>query len=249
MFNVHQLQPRVLAGLNSRAWAHWLKDCFHLSFREMIEQHGASVAVVGYDLDYLSPFTFRDGDGLRVEASLRMRRDGKLMQQETLCRGPQGLVARMVSSHSLTATRDPLPDALLARLQPEEWVDSFPVPNSSLELPALEAGRALPGGRRAPFTLHRHQCDVADQWSFTEVVSLGTQAREELVLAAKAEAPEALVGLSQPVRRVAVELRRPFFAFESGEVHSQAYATDGGVAFVHRLMAGAEMRGLIIEQF
>jgi hypothetical protein len=118
-------------------------------------------------------------------------------------------------------------------------------------LPGLRAAIAARGAvlarGRSPFVVHRHQCEVADQWFWPEAVSLAGGAREDLVLANRG----LRLAMQAPVRRLDLLFSRPFSLFDEGAVLTTAHEWEGGLAFVHELVAGDEPRprALAVEQF
>jgi hypothetical protein len=121
-------------------------------------------------------------------------------------------------------------------------------------LPGLRAAIAARGTAaahgRMPFVIHRHQCEVADQWFWPEAVSLAGAAREELVLTRADRVPPLRLAMQAPVARLDVLFSRPFYLFDEGLVVSTAYEWEGGLAFVHEFIShDPRPRALAIEQF
>src|SRR5262249_54028791 len=116
-------------------------------------------------------------------------------------------------------------------------------------------GTPLASGR-TPFVIHRHQCEVADQWFWPEAVSLAGGAREELVLAHARRVAPLRLAMRAPMARLDLLFTRPFSLFDGGAGRSTAYAWEGRLAFVHELAgssAGGDdeprPRAVAIEQF
>jgi hypothetical protein len=123
-------------------------------------------------------------------------------------------------------------------------------------LPALRAAIVEGGAKlasvRTPFVIHRHQCEVADQWFWPEAISLACGGREELVRAEAESVPGLRLAMQSPVDRLDLLFSRPFYLFDEGAVVSTAYDWDGRLAFIHELVGtegGDEPRALTIEQF
>ena len=118
---------------------------------------------------------------------------------------------------------------------------------------AIAAGGATLARARTPFVIHRHQCEVADQWFWPEAVSLAGSGREEVVRAEAELVPRLRLAMRTPVGRLDLLFRRPFYLFDEGAVLSVAYDWEGRLAFVHELVGtgggGDEPRALAIEQF
>ena len=115
---------------------------------------------------------------------------------------------------------------------PDEIIPGIP------ERPVRETVRAIE--RREPartrddtFFIHRQLCEVADQWSFIDVPGIGAVSRERLLIGE--EEPAVRRRLGMPVRRLDMELLRPFFLFDEGRIHTDVYVHDNATTLVHRL--------------
>lgn len=259
-FTPLQLQPRALLSISFNALSRWLAQ--HLvSFPELIARHRTSLVILGACIDYEAPLGFFDGDGFDVDAGLRVLSAGRRAELGVAFTGASGRAAsvRIVlcpviidDPASLAAAPGAIGEGLLARLEPDELDASSPGRTLPEHRQRLEAqGRELGRGSRS-FVVHRHQCEVADQWAFAEVTGLVGSSREDLVLGLGDAAGAALDGLARPLVRFEMELRRPFFWFQPGLVDTIAYQHEGRVAFVHQLRSpvpGEELHGVAIERF
>lgn len=147
-----------------------------------------------------------------------------------------------------------LSDELMALIRPQELEElphRSPVPRLRAEI----AAQALPLARiETPFVVHRHQCEVADQWFWPEAVSLAGGGREELVRSEAERMPALLQGMRVPMERLDVLFQRPYFLFEEGVVVSTAYEWCDRLAFVHEFVdagvgSGGRPRAVAIERF
>ena len=259
-FTPLQLQPRAILALSFNGLARWLRE--HLvSFPKLIAEHRASVVILSAGIAYEAPCRFFDGDGLTARATLRVRRQATRAELEVELHARKGRAAtarillcpvRIDDPDSLAAEPAPLPPAVLAALRPDE-IDPAP---PARPLPALQdeiarAGQLLATGRY-PFVVHRHLCEVADQWAFFEVPGLIGAGREALALRHGREFPLLRQGLGEPLARVELELQRPYFWQQAGSVESTAYRLDDRLVVVHRLLSdvpGGEQHGVAIERF
>jgi hypothetical protein len=133
----------------------------------------------------------------------------------------------------MSAAPGKLPPALVARFAPEEIAEGTPARILPARLAEVrEKGRLVAEGEH-PFVMNRHLCEVADQWCFMETPCLGSAAREAMVVAQGGKAPELRLGMSRPLAAFDVEFKKPYFLLDQGTVRTQAYALEGGVAFVH----------------
>jgi hypothetical protein len=260
-FTALQLQPKSLLSLSFSALARWLRE--HLvSFPDLIRRHGYSLVILGANIRYEQPLGFFDCDELYVEAALRVLRHGKRVKLDVTFRGGEARGAtvgilfcpvHIDDTLSLGASPQALSDALLARFQPDE-IDS-----SASARPVRDLLRRMEGSAEQlahvegpPFVIHRHMCEVADQWAFLEVPALTGGAREGLAMENGGQAPLLTEGLRHPLRSFDMELSRPYFWFQEGTVETTAYRWDDHLTFVHRLLSklpGEKVHGIIIEQF
>jgi hypothetical protein len=259
-FNPLQLQPRALLSLSFNALSRWLKE--HLvSFPELIRRHRTSLVILGASIDYEQPLGFFDGDGLEVDAALRVLSAGRRAELGVVFTGVLGRAARVrivlcpvhiEDPSSLAAAPGVLGEGLLARLEEDEREATSPVRTLPEHLHRLETeGREVGRGTSA-FVIHRHQCEVADQWAFIEVAGLVGGSREAMVLGRGDAGVELVDGLARPLSRFEMELRRPYFWFQAGVVDTTAYVHEGRLSFVHRLRSqvpGEELHGVAIEWF
>ena len=257
LFTPLQLQSRSLLSLAFSGWAQWLKE--HLvSFPRMIREHHCSVVIVGVECEYLAPFGFFDADSLQVVTTVKARKGGHILECHNQFVGADKAVAAvrwllrpvlLIDEVSLAATPGKLTDELLARFQEDEVDFESPprlVPQAVETI--LAQGTVLEEGQ-LPFVVHRHFCELADQWCFVDVAAHIGAARESLVLSRGEHSPDLRKGLSRPLSKINFELRRPYFLADGGVVATTAYQMDDTLAFVHRLLSsnGADVHGTAVE--
>lgn len=258
LFTPLQLQPQALLRLTMSGWAHWVQAHLH-SFRTLLSELRFGVVVAGIQIDYApTPLGFFDSDTLDVQAGLRVRKQGALLQLRVEVGAPSAAPAAQVElvlvplhigdARSLAARPAPVPPPLLALFRPDE-IEAGSPPRAVGGLVTEAAARPACGQWEGGFTLHRHLCEAADQWSFIEVPSLCAAGRETLAL--QGGAPRG--GLTRPLRSLSAELRRPFYVFEEGLLHTVAHGDLDEVHFIHQLSApGARHEGphaTIIERY
>jgi hypothetical protein len=257
LFTPLQLHPRAALALAFTGLAHWLRS--HLvAFPRLVGEWRSGVVFLGFDLRYGAPLRFLDAEGLEVEAGMKALRDSRMLGLEVRL-GPAVRPAanvwlllhpvRVVEPESLAAEPAALPEALVARFREDEWGERPPrfVPGQVAELE--RSGRLL-GETVAPFVVHRHLCEVADQWYFAEIPRLLEVAREQLALRQEAGALRRLMG--QPLRRLVGELYHPFYWLQEGEVRSRAYGWGEQLVVVHRLESQHPVKetcGVALEYF
>ncbi|WP_394821767.1 acyl-CoA thioesterase [Pendulispora albinea] len=258
MFTPFQLQPRTLLSLTMSAWTRWLREHF-VPLPLLMSRHLTSVVVGGIEIDYLEPLGFLESDLLDVRAGVRTRREGSTMEvtvdfqseAKTVARTKLVLIfVRLEDTRSLAARPARLDPALLARFEADELTDER-APRKATALvrefetyhPACE--------RRTPFTIHRHLCEVADQWSFIELPNLVALGREAIGLSPPGGLPSLRGGISRRILGVHAELHRAFFVFDSGVLVTKAYSTGSRLAFVHELRSATDdgpKHATVIEQ-
>lgn len=259
-FTPLQLQPRAILSLGFNGLAHWLRD--HLiSFPKLIAEHRTSVVILGAGITYEAPCRFFDGDGFTLRATMKARRQASRAELDVEIHGAAGRAAtarillcpvRIEDPASLAAEPAPFPASVLERMRPDEIDPASPTrPLPALQEEIARAGELL-ATRRHPFVIHRHLCEVADQWAFFEVPGFIGASREALALERGADVPLLRQGFGEPLRRLEIELSRPYFWFESGTVETKAFRLNDRLVMVHRLLSdlpGGEQHGIAIEHF
>jgi len=259
-FTPLQLQPRAVLSLAFNGLAHWLRE--HLvSFPRLIAEQRTSVVILAAGITYEAPCRFFDGDGFSVRASLQARRQASRAELDVEIHGPQGRAAiarillcpvRIEDPVSLAASPAPFPAPVLARFRPDEVDPTSPArPLVALQEEVARHGELLATARR-PFTLHRHLCEVADQWAFFEVPGFIGASREALALARGGDVPLLRQAFGEPLRRLEIELSRPYFWLEDGLVETSAYRLNDRLAMIHRLssnLPGGDQHGIAVEIF
>ena len=263
LFTPLHLQPAAVCRLAFSAAGRWLQR-HAVSHRQLVSQHRTGLVLWSVRLTYGDPITFFDADELEIGVTGRVRGRGAQFECDVAVGPAAGARTRLRAcliplrlgddDEALLGTPCALSPAVMERFQTEEVEDrphTSPVPRLRAEI----AGRARPLARtRTPFVVHRHQCEVADQWFWAEAVALGERGREELIRAEAERLPLLRQGIRVPPERLDVLFQRPYFLFDEGTVVSTAYEWCGGLAFVHEFVdAGAEgaarPRAVALERF
>jgi hypothetical protein len=262
LFTPLQLQPRALTWLWMSGWARWLRTHW-VSFPQQVRDYQTSYVIVGYTLTMGEPLGFTDTDTVEVDLDLWVGGRGRFLEStiqvagagRTAARGHWVLMpVRIEEEQSMAAQPMRLRDELLAGLEPDEVVAEKP----SNTVPARLAWIAEQSEPIAEYThsfmVHRHHCEVADQWCFVDIPSLVAESREHMALAQMEQVEPLVAALSSPMTRLDVKLTRPLFAFDQAEVRTTACRSRNGAAlyFIHRIVsalgAGLE-HGVLIEEF
>jgi hypothetical protein len=261
LFTPLHLQPAAVCRLGFNAAGRWL-DRHAISHRRLVAEHRTGFVLWSVQLVAGDPVGFFDADGLDVRVTGRVRGGGTQFESDVEVRGPAGRATRLrACCIPLRLDGGPALSGAPARLRPEvlsaflpDEIESRPHRSPAPALRAAIAGGGAELARgRMPFVIHRHQCEVADQWFWPEAVSLAGSGREELVRAEAERVPGLRLAMRTPVARLDLLFRRPFYLFDEGAVLSTAYEWEGRLAFVHELAGtgagGDEPRALAIEQF
>ncbi|WNF25377.1 acyl-CoA thioesterase [Streptomyces sp. C11-1] len=244
LFTPDQLQPTAVGRLAFQAGTRWMRDhvCSH---RMLVSEHRVGFVLWSYQLEYVQPLRFLDADEALVEVTARVRgpRASQLEVTMTL-EGPAGVAVRtraasvplgLSGDAALSGSPVPLPAALVAAFRDDEIERA---PHRS-RVPALRAGFERDGQRLAvdvsEFRVHRHHCEVADQWYWAETLGFAAGAREELVRRHGRAVPELRRAQAGPVRRIDVTWLRAGQLWDLMRVRTSAHRTTEGLAFVHEL--------------
>jgi acyl-CoA thioesterase FadM len=248
MFTPLQLHPRTVCWLAMSGWARWLREHW-VPFPRLIRDYGLGVVVVRLDLEYLRPFSFFDSDAVVATASLGVRPSGSLLHfafdlapaegGEEVARAAVALRPLNIGEgEGLSAIPTNLDPEVIAGFAEDEIVESAAPPRLRALAADLESGRAPIAGDSHTFTLYRHLCETADQWSFMAVTDVTTEVREKLIAGTSAEVPALTAALRRPMRRVSMEFHGAAFFLDELTAECRAYDGEDELLFVHRFSSG-----------
>jgi acyl-CoA thioesterase FadM len=259
-FTPLQLQPIAVGRIAFNAAARWLKEnvCSH---RRLIWQHKVGLVLWSWELDYRAPLHFHAADEARVDVTGRVRGPGTQFECEMTLSGPDGpsVEMRAVSvplelsgDAALSGRPCPLPEEVLTRFCDDEIE---PLPRRSgvarMQADIRREGTVLASTEEL-FRVHRHHCEVADQWFWPEALGYAAVGREELVMRHAATHAAVRAGLQNPVRRVEAICARTYQFRDLGRVSTTAYEWRERVFFVHELGladSATENHAVAIEHF
>ena len=259
LFTPLGLQPTAVCRLGFNAAGRWLSE-HALSHRRLVAEYQTGFVLWTAQLIFDEPVRYFDSDCLEMRVMGRVRGGGTQFECEVEVDSARGITTRMrACCVPLRLDGDPALSGAPARLGPgvmeafrpdEIEVRPHRSPAPGLLAAILRDGTELARGM-TPFVIHRHQCEVADQWYWPEAVSLASGGREQLVRVESSRIPVLRLALSTPLRRLDLLFNRPFFLFDEGAVLSSAHEWQGCLVFVHELVGveGGEPRALAIEQF
>ncbi|MFD8377496.1 acyl-CoA thioesterase [Streptomyces sp. NPDC059679] len=244
LFTPAQLQPTAVGRLAFQAGTRWLRDhvCSH---RTLVSEHQVGFVLWAWQLEYEQPLRFLDADEAQVEVRARVRgpRSSQLEMEMTVS-GPAGVAVRtratsvplrLSGDRALSGAPTTLPDSFVAGFHEDE-VERSPYlsPVRGL-LGAYEREGERVAAHTTTFRVHRHHCEVADQWYWVESLGFAGGAREECVMRHGGKAPELRRALAEGIRRVDATWLRAGQLWDQLRVHTTVYRHDGRLAFVHEL--------------
>ncbi|UJB43041.1 hypothetical protein [Streptomyces sp. A1-5] len=247
-FSPLQLRPRALLDLASNGLARCLAE--HLvPISELVHQHDTAIVVRTVHLDYLAPdLRFADASWLGIRAQMTASETGEWLGVTVDYRAGHRPAARarlilrvltVADPDSLAAQPGRLPDYLLVRFPTDQRRphDEFR-DRARIEQP-FETGPELLVPQEWETTLTRSHCEVADQWSFFEMVELAATARERLFDIPDLPADARHQAVGAPVRRIIASFQRPMFVFDRCRTLTRAHRTSTGndAVFEHAIHA------------
>ena len=244
LFTPTQLQTVAVGRLGFQAGTRWLRD--HLcSHRTLVAQHRVGLVLWAWQLEFEQPLRFEDADEVVVDVNARVRgRRSSQLEVAMTISGPAGVAVRSTAaSVPLRLSGDPalsgvsarLPDVLVERFCDDERECS---PFRS-QVPALRAALDRDCTRLASdsttFRVHRHHCEMADQWYWVESLGFAAAAREELILRHGQQIPELRRAMVNGIHRVDAMWLRAGQLWDVLEVRTTSYRDGDEIAFVHEL--------------
>jgi len=232
-------------------WSAWLIE-HAVSHAALIRDHATGFVPIGLEIAYLQPSTFFDCESLSVTTRIRTwnpKRFHSLQDVDVLLTNEHGapvarvsmqeVCVRIESIETLAAAPGRVPDDIAKLLLdgPED-IDSRPVLLNRGVKRVQENAEAI-AEYRHEFVVHRHGCEVADQWYSEHVCDYIGDSREAMVFLLVDKHPELVAGLAQRIERLSIGLRRPFMLFDRGQVVTTAYRVGREIHFVHQLLTAS----------
>jgi len=259
-FTPHQFQARSFLSVSFNVMWNWMRTHF-ISFRRSIQEHGLSWVIIRTEIDYHDRVGYFDADGFEAVIENVALRRNRMLEFHVEFRIPGKRIAtgkilllavKVADPDSLSALPGKVNDELVNLLSPDEIQPTVPARVVPSILEKIQQDGIPIAEGLYPFTVHRHLCEVADQWCFVELAGLVGAGRESLVTAHPSKSADLLRGLSEPMKCLRAELRHAYFLFDQGRVETTSYTLGERVYFVHRLLGGAvnqEPYATVIEEF
>jgi hypothetical protein len=260
LFDSRQLHSRSILACCMKMWAQWMNEHM-LPFPRLIRELNFGVVVNRLSVKYEKPYTFFSADEFEMRGTLSIgqRRRFLLGQVHFMNGAERFLLVKAVLSPltidpecDLGAVSSRVEGAVLDQFQDDEFSDE------AAERPIRQIMRDFASEKpiavaRRSIRIGRHDCEVADQWSYIEVAAHAASAREEMILDAELETQERLQsGLVEPIQTLHAEIGRPLFLFDNAEIDSTAYCMAGVLTFVHvyrSQLGGKHEHATVLEQF
>lgn len=260
LFTPLQLHPRSVFGIAMSGWARWLREHW-VPFPRLIQEQKLGVVIANLDLNYVRPFGFFDADTLLAVVSVTVRRGGRLLFLDMRLMTSSGndevaTVAAVLRPVKIAdgvvfaATPADLDARIFANFADDEIVSPPTSPRVREVVAELETGDEPIAIASRSFTLRRHLCEVADQWSAIALPDLTTDLREQLAVDHE-EDPALTSALVFPMRRITMEFRRPAFFLDRFTVDCRAYVRGETTLFSHTFSSldDGERLATFVERF
>ncbi|AJJ03115.1 hypothetical protein BZ17_1999 [Yersinia pseudotuberculosis IP 32953] len=262
LFTALQFHGRELLSLGmSNKWL-WFENHFNMSFPEFIKKYQQSNVAVAFEIEYIQPFDFFDAKTFDVSISkVRLRQKDSVFEFHHEFTANNIIFARVAlywrilmlsGDDALTAHPGPLGKELIQLFLPEEIDPSRTVRAVSKQLCEIEAEGQLITENYSNFTLFRHQCEVADQWSFVELPTLASAGREQLIISLEDDPENLSSTMGIPIKNIVAKLSCPFFLFDEGRVRTRAYLLNNQPVFVHHIFnisRADTLAAVVVESF
>ncbi|WP_194837602.1 hypothetical protein [Nocardia sp. XZ_19_369] len=245
-FSPFQLRPRILLELMSEGFARSMVTHI-VPFRELLIEHRTAVVVQLASIDYRAPdLRFDEAEWLTTRASLRTSPTGDRLcmnihfhaGSREVAQGALILrVVRLADADSFAARPGVLPEEVRARFTDED------VHNQDLRQALQDTAADMPTGtpdllREWRTLLCRSHCEVADQWSFIEMIELATQARERLSDDAAGGSSTRQLVMVAPLRALRALFRRPMFVLDECAIVTSVHTRGNGAGVTCRHEVG-----------
>lgn len=245
-FVAAQVRPRALLELSMQAFARWLA-AHVVPYSRLLGEHRIGFVFTTVQLDYALPhLRFTDTDRLEVTGRVAVSDSAKYLRLAVDFQAPAATAARrpvgsfeanlrvvaVLEDLCLTGVPGILPEHLLARFQPEEVYRPDRAAIAAVATPP--AGEPILDEVSYESTLYHSQCEVADQWSFIEVIESLAMARERIFLMDSVAPDLAKLAVRSPVRGVVAVFHRAMFVFDTCRIRTRAISSNGPDEVVFR---------------
>ncbi|MBX9477146.1 hypothetical protein ACVSUJ_04945 [Yersinia enterocolitica] len=262
LFTALQFHGRELLSVAmSNEWL-WFENHLNLSFPAFIKKYQQSIVLVAFDIEYIRPFEFFDANDFHVSVvKVRLRQKNSILEFHHEFTANNIAFARVVlywrllvlsGDEALTAQPGQLGKELLQLFLPEEIDPSNIVRAVPKQRSKIEAEGQFITENSFHFTLYRHQCELADQWSFIELPTLASAGREQLIVSLDDDPANLSSTMGRPIQNILAKLSCPFFLFDEGRVRTCAYSLNNKIVFVHHVVnisRADTLAAVVIENF
>ncbi|WP_145579438.1 hypothetical protein [Yersinia vastinensis] len=262
LFTALQFHGRELLSLAiSNKWL-WLERHLKVSFPEFIQGYQQSNVTISFEINYTQPLTFFDSNEFSSSVvKVRLRQKDSIFEIHHDFTANYRVFATVIlfwrilslsGDDALTAVPGNLDEQIKQRFLPEEIDSSNIVRATPKLLSKIESEGQFITEHNNLFTLYRHQCEVADQWSFIELPTLASAGRERLIISLDDDPAELSCTMGKPIKSIVAKLSCPFFLFDEGRVRTRAYLLNKRPIFVHHVFNVSRadtLAAVVIESF
>ncbi|QHB31028.1 hypothetical protein F0T03_01635 [Yersinia canariae] len=262
VFTALQFHGRELLSLAASSEWLWFEYYLNVSLPTLIQEYQQSMVVTAFEIEYTAPFEFFDANQFTASVTkVRVRQNDNIFEFHYEFSANNIVFSRVMicfrllllsGDDALTAVPGKVDEKLLQRFLPEEIDSSNIVRAVPKLLNKIETEGLLITESNDLFTLYRHQCEVADQWSFIELPTLASAGRERLIISLDDDPAELRRTMEKPIKSIVAKLSCPFFLFDEGRVRTRAYLLNKQPIFVHHVFNVSRadtLAAIVIESF
>ncbi|CNI64018.1 Uncharacterised protein [Yersinia frederiksenii] len=262
LFTALQFHGRELLSLALNGEWLWFEYHLNISLPTLIQEYRQSMVVTAFEIEYTASFEFFDANQFTVSVTkVRVRQKDTVLEFNYEFSANNVIFSRVMicfrllvlfGDEALTAQSGKIDEKLLQRFLPEEIDSSNMVRAAPKLLSKIESEGQFITEHNNLFTLYRHQCEVADQWSFIELPTLASAGRERLIISLDDDPAELSCTMGKPIKSIVAKLSCPFFLFDEGRVRTRAYLLNKQPIFVHHVFNVSRadtLAAVVIESF
>lgn len=240
MFSAHQLHTEEILRLAVQTSTGQLA-ARGISLQSAVLEHGTGLVVINSDITWERKFNFFTATSMVVDSEMRLRDDGQILH--CICpisaAGKRRIDAkfsvrpvRLSGSDALDAAPARFEGPLRGNYTDDEIDASMHSRTLQTEIDEWIDSAEVLGEHSETFRIRRTDCEFADQWKFTRLPAILSNARDELAYAGSGELS---YGLSKPIKRFRSEWWRPMYLGDFGRVELQVVRHEGTVHFTRML--------------
>ena len=262
LFTGLQFHTRDLLSMAiSNEWL-WFSSQLGVSMPEFIKKHHQGLVIIALDIEYSRVFEFFDASQFTAKIQrFKVRQQNSIFEFHHEFIADDVVFAKVLihqrvlelsGDEALSGVPGKVKACLLQKFLPDEIEPSNIVRRAPRLQNQIEQEGQLIAKNSYPFILHRHQCEVAEQWSFIELPTLASSGRERLLLSLENDSTHLMETLGMPLKNIVAKLTCPFFLFDEGQIDTSAYTFNNRIVFIHRVINVSRANtsaAVVIEMF